>query len=193
MAESTQHKLDRIRPPRVQITYDVEIGNAIEKKELPLVVGILADLAGKPENAPPKLSERRFVDIDRDNFNDVLGAIAPRLAVQVDNAIAGDGSKLNIELKFANFDDFDPANIVKQVTPLRRLFEARQRLRDLLTKLDGNDQLDQLLQEVVANTEGLQEIKSNANGAAEAPAAKPAAKAAPAAADGAEPPAEPQA
>ncbi|WP_432723268.1 type VI secretion system contractile sheath small subunit [Jeongeupia wiesaeckerbachi] len=168
MAESTQHKLDRVRPPRVQITYDVEIGNAIEKKELPLVVGILADLAGKPETTRDKLGDRRFVDIDRDNFNGVLHAIAPRLVVQVDNALGGEDKKqLNIELKFEKFEDFDPVNIVKQVEPLRRLYEARQKLRDLLTKLDGNDQLDQLLQNVVANTDELQEIKAGAGTDAE--------------------------
>ncbi|EPF2038517.1 type VI secretion system contractile sheath small subunit, partial [Pseudomonas aeruginosa] len=158
MAESTQHKLDRVRPPRVQITYDVEIGNAIEKKELPLVVGILADLSGKPDTPPAKLVERRFVDIDRDNFNEILSSISPRATLQVDNTISGDDSKLNVELRFNHIEDFDPVNLVKQVVPLRRLFEARQRLRDLLTKLDGNDDLDQLLQDVVANTEGLQEI-----------------------------------
>ncbi|HEJ1889213.1 TPA: type VI secretion system contractile sheath small subunit [Pseudomonas aeruginosa] len=160
MAESTQHKLDRVRPPRVQITYDVEIGNAIEKKELPLVVGILADLSGKPDTPPAKLVERRFVDIDRDNFNEILTSISPRATLQVDNTISGDDSKLNVELRFNHIEDFDPVNLVKQVVPLRRLFEARQRLRDLLTKLDGNDDLDQLLQDVVANTEGLQEIKA---------------------------------
>ncbi|MNQ33959.1 hypothetical protein D3C85_474040 [compost metagenome] len=160
MAESTQHKLDRVRPPRVQITYDVEIGDAIEKKELPLVVGILADLSGKPDQPLPKLGERRFTEIDRDNFNQVLASIAPRATLQVDNTIGGDGSKLNVELRFKDMDDFEPVNIVKQITPLRRLFEARQRLRDLLTKLDGNDDLDKLLQDVVSNTEGLQEIKS---------------------------------
>ncbi len=160
MAESTQHKLDRIRPPRVQITYDVEIGGAIEKRELPLVVGILADLSGKPDAPLPKLGERRFVEVDRDNFNNVLASISPRAAIQVDNTIGGDGSKLNVELRFRHIDDFDPVSIVRQVKPLCRLFEARQRLRDLLTKLDGNDDLDKLLQEVVANTEGLQEIKS---------------------------------
>ncbi len=169
MAESTQHKLDRVRPPRVQITYDVEIGNAIEKKELPLVVGILADLSGKPDTPPAKLVERRFVDIDRDNFNEILSSISPRATLQVDNTISGDDSKLNVELRFNHIEDFDPVNLVKQVVPLRRLFEARQRLRDLLTKLDGNDDLDQLLQDVVANTEGLQEIK----------AARPEAEAAP--------------
>lgn len=178
MAESTQHKLDRVRPPRVQITYDVEIGNAIEKKELPLVVGILADLSGKPDTPQAKLVERRFVDIDRDNFNEILTSISPRATLQVDNTISGDDSKLNVELRFNHIEDFDPVNLVKQVVPLRRLFEARQRLRDLLTKLDGNDDLDQLLQDVVANTEGLQEIK----------AARPEAEAAPA--GDSEPPAD---
>ncbi|HHW1563582.1 TPA: type VI secretion system contractile sheath small subunit [Pseudomonas aeruginosa] len=178
MAESTQHKLDRVRPPRVQITYDVEIGNAIEKKELPLVVGILADLSGKPDTPPAKLVERRFVDIDRDNFNEILSSISPRATLQVDNTISGDDSKLNVELRFNHIEDFDPVNLVKQVVPLRRLFEARQRLRDLLTKLDGNDDLDQLLQDAVANTEGLQEIK----------AARPEAEAAPA--GDSEPPAD---
>ncbi|HBO7019810.1 type VI secretion protein [Pseudomonas aeruginosa] len=178
MAESTQHKLDRVRPPRVQITYDVEIGNAIEKKELPLVVGILADLSGKPDTPPAKLVERRFVDIDRDNFNEILSSISPCATLQVDNTISGDDSKLNVELRFNHIEDFDPVNLVKQVVPLRRLFEARQRLRDLLTKLDGNDDLDQLLQDVVANTEGLQEIK----------AARPEAEAAPA--GDSEPPAD---
>ncbi|OKR00916.1 type VI secretion system contractile sheath small subunit [Pseudomonas aeruginosa] len=170
MAESTQHKLDRVRPPRVQITYDVEIGNAIEKKELPLVVGILADLSGKPDTPPAKLVERRFVDIDRDNFNEILSSISPRATLQVDNTISGDDSKLNVELRFNHIEDFDPVNLVKQVVPLRRLFEARQRLRDLLTKLDGNDDLDQLLQDVVANTEGLQEIKAVRPEAEAAPA-----------------------
>lgn len=160
MPESTQHKLDRIRPPRVQITYDVEIGDAIEKKELPLVVGILADLSGKPVTPPAKVRDRRFVQIDRDNFDDILGSITPRLAVQVDNALQKDGSKLNIELNFKSFEDFSPINIVQQVEPLRRLYEARLRLRDLLTKLDGNDNLDQLLQDIVNNTQELQEIRS---------------------------------
>lgn len=123
------------------------------------MVGILADLSGKPDTPPAKLVERRFVDIDRDNFNEILSSISPRATLQVDNTISGDDSKLNVELRFNHIEDFDPVNLVKQVVPLRRLFEARQRLRDLLTKLDGNDDLDQLLQDVVANTEGLQEIK----------------------------------
>lgn len=190
MAESTQHKLDRIRPPRVQITYDVEIGNAIEKKELPLVVGILADLSGKPTQPLPKIGERRFTEIDRDNFNAVLASIGPRVALQVDNTLSSDGSKLNVELNFRHFDDFDPVNIVNQVVPLRRLFEARQRLRDLLTKLDGNDELDQLLQDVVSSTEGLQEIRATHPVTAESPAASGTEESR---ADDGETPAEPQA
>jgi type VI secretion system protein ImpB len=148
----------------VQITYDVEVGGAIQKKELPFVVGIMADLAGKPEEPPPRIKERRFVEIDRDNFNDILASIGPRLAFQVDNKLANDGSKLNVVLKFNHMDDFSPINVLNQVEPLAKLFEARKRLRDLLAKLDGNDELDALLQDVVANTEGLKEIKAAIGG-----------------------------
>jgi len=165
MAESTQHKLDRIRPPRVQITYDLETGGAIQKKELPFVVAIMSDLSGQPEEALPKLKDRKFVEIDRDNFNDVMGAIAPRLALRADNKLANDGSKMSVVLQFNNMDDFNPVAIVKQVEPLRKLLEARQRLTDLLAKLDGNDTLDSLLQDVVQSTEGLQEIKATIGGA----------------------------
>jgi len=160
MPESTQQKLSRIRPPRVQITYDVEVGDAIQMKELPFVGGILADLSGKPEKPLPKIKDRKFVEIDRDNFNEIMGAIAPRLAFQVENRLADDGSKLNIELKFRSMDDFNPVSVLRQVTPLRRLYEARQKLTDLLSKLDGNDELEGLLQDVVANTAHLEELKT---------------------------------
>ena len=179
MGESIQHKLDRIRPPRVQITYDVELGGAIVMKELPFVGGILADLSGKPAEPLPKLRDRKFVEIDRDNFNDIMAAINPRLVFQVENRLTDDGSKMNLELKFSHMDDFDPVAVLKQVKPLRKLYEARQRLNDLLTKLDGNDELDLLLQEVVQNTTQLQELKSLAGGEggepaeAEAPAEAP--------------------
>jgi len=160
MPESTQHKLDRIRPPRVQITYDVEIGGAIEKKELPLVIGVLADLSGKPDTPLPKLKERGFVEIDRDNFNDVLASIAPRLAFAVENKLANDGSYINSELRFRSIDDFSPENLVQQVAPLKKLFDARNRLSDLLAKLDGNDDLDGALQNIVADPDSLKKIKS---------------------------------
>jgi type VI secretion system protein ImpB len=160
MSESTQHKLDRIRPPRVQITYDVETGGAIQMKELPFVAGILADLSGKPAEPLPKLKERKFVEIDRDNFNDVLASQKPRLALRVDNRLVNDDSKLNVELSFSKIDDFRPEGIVNQVEALRKLFEARQRLNDLLAKLDGNDELDGLLQQVASSTESLQTLKT---------------------------------
>lgn len=160
MPESTQHKLDRIRPPRVQITYDVEIGGAIQKKELPLVVGILADLAGKPEQPLMALKNRKFVEIDRDNFNAVMASIVPRWVGSVNNTLSGNGSKLNAELKFHNMDDFSPLNVAKQIEPLRKLLEARGRLSDLLAKLDGNDALDGLLVEAGVNPEGLKQLKA---------------------------------
>jgi type VI secretion system protein ImpB len=167
MAESTQHKLDRVRPPRVQITYDVEVGDAQAKKELPFIVGVLADLSGNPAQALPKVKDRKFVEIDRDNFNDVLASSAPRAVFRVDNKLANDGSKLNVELKFNHIDDFNPTSIVKQVEPLRKLLEARQRLNDLLGKLDGNDKLDGLLQEVVANSDGLKDLQAQTSGGSE--------------------------
>ena len=170
MSESTQHKLDHIRPPRVQITYDVETLGAIEMKELPFVAGILADLSGKPEEELPKVLDRKFVEIDRDNFNDILASINPRVAFQVPNKLVEEeDATMNVELKFKNIDDFDPVEVLKQVEPLRKLFETRQHLCDLLTKLDGNDDLDRLLSEVSENADGLKELKE-AKGAQEEPA-----------------------
>jgi type VI secretion system protein ImpB len=167
MADSTQHKLDRVRPPRVQITYDVEVGDATQKKELPFIVGVLADLSGQPAQALPKVKDRKFVEIDKDNFNDVLASIGPRAVFRVDNKLANDGSKINIELKVSHIDDFNPTNIVKQIEPLRKLLEARQRLNDLLGKLDGNDKLDELLQEVVANSDELKDLQAQTAGGGE--------------------------
>ena len=164
MPESTQHKLDRIRPPRVQITYDVEIGDAIVMKELPFIVGIMADLSGEPEVPLPPLRERKYVEIDRDNFNDIMKSIGPRLALRTPNRLTPDGGFISAELKFNSLDDFSPVNVLKQVEPMRKLFEARSRLADLLTKLDGNDALDALLQDVLKNTDGLNELKASVGG-----------------------------
>ena len=164
MSESVQKKLTRIRPPRVQITYDVETGGAIEKKELPLIVGIMADLAGKPEGKVLPIKARKFVEIDRDNFNDVMASIGPRLAFQVNNKLKNDDSKINAELRFKKIDDLRPEAIVEQIEPLRKLLEARQRLNDLLAKLDGNDDLDALLQEIAANTDSQKKIKEAVGG-----------------------------
>jgi type VI secretion system protein ImpB len=159
MIESTQHKLDRIRRPRVHLTYDVEIGGAIQLKELPFVVGVLADLSGKPEVPLPRLKDRQFVEIDRDNFNKVLAATKPRLAYQVENALQGDGSKMNVEFRFNHMDDFAPDEVVKQIEPLRKLLEVRERLEHLMNKMDGNDKLEQLLQDVARSTDALKRLQ----------------------------------
>jgi type VI secretion system protein ImpB len=174
MAESTQHKLSRVRPPRVQITYDVEIGNAIEKKELPFIVGIMADLSGKPAEPLPLLKDRKFVEVDRDNYQDVLAAISPRVAFRVPDKLKKDSTDaLNVELRFRHLDDFGPVEVLKQIPQLRRLYEARCRLRDLLTKLDGNDDLDQLLSQVIKSTDDQAALKSQL-AAAPAPESAPA-------------------
>ena len=156
--ESLQHTLDRVRSPRVQITYDVEIGDAIEMKEIPFVVGVISDLSGNPDEPLPKLKERKFIEIDRDNFNGVLEGMKPRLAFKVDNKLTDEDTKMAVELRFKSMDDFHPEQVANQVTPVRKLVEARGRLSDLLNKLDGNDRLDELLQDVIASTDSLQEL-----------------------------------
>jgi type VI secretion system protein ImpB len=156
--DSVQHTLDRVRAPRVQITYDVEIGDAIEMKEIPFVVGVMADLSGKPDEPLPKLKDRKFVEIDRDNFNNVLEGMKPRLAFKVDNKLTDDDTKIGVELRFKSIDDFHPERVADQVTPIRKLVEARQRLSDLGGKLDGNDTLDDLLQDVIGSTDSLQKL-----------------------------------
>lgn len=156
--ESLQHKIDRVRPPRVQITYDVEVGGAIELKELPFVVGVMGDFVGKPDEALPALKNRKFVVIDPDNFNQVLAGMAPRLAFTVDNKLADDDSKLGVELRFKDIEDFEPDNIVQQVEPLRKLVEARQRLADLRSKMDGNEKLESMLEDIIANADKQKEL-----------------------------------
>ncbi len=160
--ESLQHKLDRVRAPRVHLTYDVEIGDAIEMKEIPFVVGVLGDLSGKPDEPLPRVKDRKFVEIDRDNFNKVLEGMKPRLAYRVDNKLTDDDTKLAVELRFKSMDDFHPERVAAQVEPLRKMVEARQKLSDLLNKLDGNDKLDELLQGVIASTESLQQVGKEA-------------------------------
>lgn len=167
MSDSLQKWVGRNRPPRVQITYDVEIGDAVEKKELPMVVGIMADLSGQPAMALPKMKERRFIEIDRDNFNEIMTKISPRLDLSVPDTMKGEGN-IKVELNFQEFDDFHPEALVHQVPRLAKLLEARQQLRDLLAKLDGNDELDSLLENIVQSTEELKTLQSQAN--ADAPA-----------------------
>ncbi len=151
--ESLQHKLDRVRPPRVQITYDVEVGGAIELKELPFVVGVMGDFVGNPEEPLAPIKNRKFVEIDPDNFNQVLAGMKPRVAFSTDNKMQDDGSKIGVDLKFSSIEDFEPDNIVQQVEPLRKLVEARQKLADLRSKMDGNEKLENILNDVISNAD----------------------------------------
>jgi type VI secretion system protein ImpB len=160
--ESLQHTLDRVRAPRVQITYDVEIGDSIEMKEIPFVVGVLGDFSGKPEEPLPKLKDRKFTEIDRDNFNKVLEGMKPRLAYKVDNKLSNDDSKIAVELKFKSLDDFSPERVAEQIDPLKKLIETRKKLSELLNKLDGNDNLNELLQDVISSTDALQKLSADA-------------------------------
>lgn len=159
--ESLQHKIDRVRPPRIQITYDVEIGGAIELKELPFVVGVMGDFVGKPEDPLPALKNRKFVEIDRDNFDQVMSGMKPRLAYNVDNKLQNDGSKVGVELKFNSLEDFEPDNIVQQVEPLRKLVEARKKLSDLRSKMDGNEKLENMLNEIIASSDKQKELSDS--------------------------------
>jgi len=156
-SESLQHKLDRVRRPRVQITYDVETGGAMQKVELPFVVGVLADLSGQPKESLRPLKERKLVSVDRDNFDEVIDKAAPRLALHVKNRLAGDDSKLAVELN-SSLDDFEPAQVASQIEPLNELLQMRSRLGQLLSKMEGNDKLEQLLADVLSNTDRAKQL-----------------------------------
>src|SRR5207248_5573926 len=153
MAESQQHWLDRNRRPRVHITYDVETGGAMKKVELPFVAGVLADLSGQPKEALRPLKERKAISIDRDNFNEVLARAGARLALRVPNQLTDPNSKLAVELTFKHMDDFEPARVAEQIAPLKQLLEMRHELTQLLSRMEGNDKLEQLLADILANTE----------------------------------------
>ncbi len=176
MAESNQHKLDRVRPPRVQITYDVEVGDAIQMKELPFVMGVLADLSGDrdPDKEMPLFKDRKAIEIDRDNFNSILKNIGPRLAYRVDNTLtAGSGkeedkkgaegadTQLNVLLNFKSIEDFEPVNVLQQIDPLAKLYDARTKLHNLLAKLDGNEKLEKLLQSILENADNRAEVQKD--------------------------------
>jgi type VI secretion system protein ImpB len=156
--ESIQKKLQRVRPPRVQLTYDVEIGDGIEQKEIPFVVGVMGDFSGNPENPLPKLKDRKFVNVDMDNFDDVMKGIEPRAVYRVKNTLSEKGGEFAVELKFKSIEDFRPEAVVEQVEPLRKLLEARTKLSDLRNKLAGNEKLEDVLSDVLSNTENLQRL-----------------------------------
>jgi type VI secretion system protein ImpB len=159
MADSTQHKLDRVRRPRVQITYDVETNGAMQKSELPFVVGVMADLSGSPKDALRPLKDRKAVFIDRDNFNDILAKATPRVAMRVPNKLTDEADKLlPVELNFKHIDDFEPARVAAQIPALKELLDMRHRLTQLLSKMEGNDELEQLLTDVLSNKDKAQAI-----------------------------------
>jgi len=151
MRESIQHVIDNVRPPRVQITYDVEIGNAVESRELPFVLGLMADLSGASEVARPPLKERKFVDIASDMIPDVMAAIRPRVNILVPNKLGGDAKEMNVDLTFLTMDDFEPLQIVGQTPVLNDLYTTRTRLNDLLGKLEGNEALNKAMDEIMTN------------------------------------------
>lgn len=158
--DSIQKRLQKVRPPRVQLTYDVEKGDAIEQKELPFVVGVLGDFSGQPEEPLPKIKDRKFVNVDLDNFDEVMEGMAPRAVYRVPNKISDDGGEFAVELKFKSIEDFRPESVVEQVEPLRRLLESRSKLADLRNKLAGNEKLEDLLTDVLNNTEQLKKLGS---------------------------------
>jgi type VI secretion system protein ImpB len=159
MADSVQHKLDRVRSPRVQLTYDVETNGAMEKKELPFVAGVLAGLSGhRDEKELGPLKDRKFVDIDRDNIDNVMKDAAPVLNLSVDNTLSDDNSKLRVAVKFNSLEDFEPAKVAEQIAPLRELLEMRRRLDEVLARISTNTQLESVLQDVLANTEKVQQL-----------------------------------
>jgi type VI secretion system protein ImpB len=169
--EGLQKKVARVRPPRVHITYDVETGDAIEKRDIPFVVGVMADLSGQPDQPLPALKDRNFIGVDKDTFDPVLGKINPRLAFKVDNKLSEDDNRLGIELRFNSMADFEPAAVAKQIPALRKLLELRSALHNLQSSLIGNDKLESILQEVLTNQEALQRIGAEAGNqsAAETP------------------------
>src|SRR5215510_15532907 len=159
--ESTQHKLDRVRSPRVHITYDVEVGGAIELKELPFVIGVLGDFTGQPEQPLPKLKERKFVEVNPDNFDSVLEGMKPHLSFSVENKLSEDpeAANLKVDLRFKSMEDFEPEKVARQVKPLKELLDLRTRLSDLRGSLQGNDKLEELLLDAVGDKNKLDKLK----------------------------------
>jgi type VI secretion system protein ImpB len=158
---STQHKLDRVRPPRVHVTYDVEVGDAIEIKELPFVMGVLGDFTGQPTEPLPRLKDRKFVEVNPDNFDSVLEGMKPHLSFSVENKLSeeGDAPKLKVDLHFRSLEDFEPDKVARQVKPLRELLDLRTRLSDLRGSLQGNDKLEEVLLSTVGDNDKLSKLK----------------------------------
>ena len=160
--ESVQKKLQRIRPPRVQLTYDVEVGDGIASKELPFVVGVMVDFSAASEVEKTKLKDKKFINVDLDNIDEVMQSLAPRAAFQVENTLTAEGGKLSVDLIFNSMEDFRPEQVVQQVDPLRKLLEARERLTDLRNKISNSERLEDLLDEVLNNTDQIRQLSAEA-------------------------------
>jgi type VI secretion system protein ImpB len=170
VSRSIHDTLGRVRPPRVHIKYEVFTNGAMVEKELPFVVGVLGDFSGGSPSTPPKpLKDRSFIQIDRDNFNEVMGRLTPGLSFRVENTLRQDGSELAVQLKFASMDDFEPASVARQVEPLRKLLETRNKLRDLLTRVDRSDDLEGLLEQVLQSPELLKQLQAKLQGESTTP------------------------
>jgi len=157
---SINQKLERVRKPRVHIKYEVETDGAQVERELPFVVGVMGDFSGNPTAPLRPFKERKFVQIDRDNFNDVMARIAPELNIRVDNKLADDGSEMAVQLKFKSIDDFEPGQVAQQVPALKKLLETRNQLRDLITKVDRSAELEGLLERVLQNDAELKDLSA---------------------------------
>jgi type VI secretion system protein ImpB len=160
-SESVHDKLARVRTPRVHITYQVETEGAVVQKELPFVVGVLGDFSGNPTEPLKPLRDRKFVQIDRDNFDDIMARMTPGLNLKVENTLKGDGSEMGVQLAFRSMQDFEPVNVVNQVGPLKKLLETRDKLRDLLTRVDRSEDLENVLERVLQNTEELKKLSDD--------------------------------
>ena len=159
--ESVQKRLQRVRPPRVHLTYDVEVGDGKESKELPFVVGVMGDFAGSSEVEQVKLKDKKFVNVDLDNIDEVMSAMAPRATFSVDNHLTDEGGRIPIDLTFKGMDDFKPESIVQNIDPLRQLVQARARLTDLRNKISTSEKLEDLLDDVLKSTEKVRQLSTH--------------------------------
>jgi type VI secretion system protein ImpB len=160
MSSSIHDKLNRVRKPRVHITYDVETEGAQVMRELPFVVGVMGDFSGDSTQKQRPLSERKFIQLDRDNFNDVMARMTPGLNLKVDNRLTDDGSQMAVNLAFNAMEDFEPARIAAQVPALRALLETREKLRDLMSKADRSEQLESLLEQILKSEDSLRDLSA---------------------------------
>ncbi len=160
MAESIHDKLKRVRSPRVHITYDLETNGQKAEKELPFVMGVMGDFTGQqdPDKPLPRLKDRKFVNVDLDNFDEVMAGMAPKASYRVKNKLSENGGEFAVNLEFNKLEDFRPESVVQQVEPLRKLLEARTKLSDLRNKMAGNEKLEDVLGEVLSSTEKLAQL-----------------------------------